>query len=207
MVDRNGKDLRRMGTSERGISDRHRRRDRPDCVSVTTSSRPASTCRSSAAAHESASRGGGRCDRSLRLFTAAEFSRVAGSPFPGDRTRVPEQGRSGRLPKDYARRMRMPVRLGMRSRRTASSTGTRYVIEAGNQRLRRSRRRVTTGRTQKGAECRPWARVSTRRSSRSIQAHKNPAQLPPVTLVVGAGKHRRRIGASMAARSRTTACS
>jgi putative flavoprotein involved in K+ transport len=51
---------------------------------------------------------------SLRPFTAAEFS-VAGFPFPGDPNAFPSKDEVADYLEDYARRMRVPVRLGMKS--------------------------------------------------------------------------------------------
>jgi len=124
---------------------------------------------------------------SLRLFTAAAYAGLPGLPFPGDPNAFPGKDEVADYLEDYARRMRVPVRLGTKVD-ALRRHGLRYVIEAGNNRFEADQVVITTGPYQK-ARVPSWA---AQLDQAIVQIHsntyKNPSQLPAGdVLVVGAG--------------------
>jgi putative flavoprotein involved in K+ transport len=124
---------------------------------------------------------------SLRLFTAAAYAGLPGLPFPGDPNAFPGKDEVADYLEDYARRMRVPVRLATKVD-ALHRDGHRYVIEAGTTRFEADHVVITTGPYQK-ARVPSWAGQLDRAI---VQIHsntyKNPTQLPAGdVLVVGAG--------------------
>ena len=124
---------------------------------------------------------------SLRLFTAAEYAGLPGLPFPGDPNAFPGKDEVADYLEEYARRMRVPVRLGTNVD-ALHRRGDRYVIETGSVRFEADHVVVTTGPYQK-ARVPSWA---AQLDQKIVQIHsntyKNPTQLPSGdVLVVGAG--------------------
>jgi putative flavoprotein involved in K+ transport len=124
---------------------------------------------------------------SLRLFTAAAYAGLPGLPFPGDPNAFPGKDEVADYLEDYARRMRVPVRLGTKVD-ALHRHGHRYVIEAGATRFEADHVVITTGPYQK-ARVPSWA---GQLDQAIVQIHsntyKNPTQLPAGdVLVVGAG--------------------
>ena len=58
---------------------------------------------------------------SLRLFTAAEYAGLPGLPFPGDPNAFPSKDEVADYLEEYARRMRLPVRLDTTSTRSIAT--------------------------------------------------------------------------------------
>src|SRR6476620_1884185 len=81
---------------------------------------------------------------SLRLFTAAEYAGLPGLPFPGDPNAFPGKDDVADYLEDYARRMRVPVRLNT-TVAALHRAGHRYVIEADTTRFEAEHVVVTTG--------------------------------------------------------------
>jgi len=124
---------------------------------------------------------------SLRLFTAAEYSGLPGLPFPGDPNAFPSKDQVADYLEDYARRMRVPVRLGTKVD-ALHRQGDRYVIETSTTRFEADHVVVTTGPYQKPRVPSWAARLDPKVVQIHSSAYKNPAQLPPGdVLVVGAG--------------------
>jgi putative flavoprotein involved in K+ transport len=124
---------------------------------------------------------------SLRLFTAAEYAGLPGLPFPGDPNAFPSKDELADYLEEYARKMRLPVRLGTRVD-ALDREGDRYVITAGNTRFEADRVVVTTGPYQKGRVPSWAANLDPAIVQIHSKAYKNPAQLPAGNvLVVGAG--------------------
>jgi putative flavoprotein involved in K+ transport len=124
---------------------------------------------------------------SLRLFTAAEYAGLPGLAFPGDPNAFPSKDEVADYLEEYARRMRLPVRLNTKVT-ALRRDGDRYVVEAGDTRFEADHVVVTTGPYQK-ARVPAWgASLDPAIVQIHSNAYKNPAQLPAGdVLVVGAG--------------------
>jgi putative flavoprotein involved in K+ transport len=124
---------------------------------------------------------------SLRLFTAAAYAGLPGLPFPGDPNAFPGKDEVADYLEDYARRMRVPVRLGTKVD-ALHRHGHRYVIEAGTTRFEADHVVITTGPYQT-ARVPSWAgQLDQAIVQIHSNAYKNPTQLPAGdVLVVGAG--------------------
>ena len=66
---------------------------------------------------------------SLRLFTPARFSHIAGMPFPGAPNSFPTKNEMAEYLEKYAGSFKLPVRLGVRVQRV-SRRGERFLVEA-----------------------------------------------------------------------------
>jgi putative flavoprotein involved in K+ transport len=124
---------------------------------------------------------------SLRLFTAAEYAGLPGLPFPGDQNAFPRKDEMADYLEEYARRMKLPVRLGTKVV-SLKRHGSRYAIEASDASFEADHVVVTTGPYQT-ARVPSWA-AGLRDAIVQIhsRSYKNPAQLPAGdVLVVGAG--------------------
>jgi len=124
---------------------------------------------------------------SLRLFTAAEYAGLPGLAFPGDPNAFPSKDELADYLEDYARTMRVPVRLNTQVD-ALHRRGDRYLIDAGHIRFDAYHVIVTTGPYQK-ARVPSWgSQLDAKIVQIHSSAYKNPAQLPPGdVLVVGAG--------------------
>ena len=124
---------------------------------------------------------------SLRLFTAAEYAGLPGLPFPGDPNAFPSKDEVADYLEDYARRMRVPVRLGTKVD-ALHRHRDRYVIEAGTTRLEADHVVITTGPYQQPRVPSWAANLDPRIVQIHSNAYKNSTQLPAGdVLVVGAG--------------------
>jgi putative flavoprotein involved in K+ transport len=124
---------------------------------------------------------------SLRLFTAAEYAGLPGTPFPGDPNAFPSKDEVADYLEAYARQWRLPVRLGTKVD-ALDRVGGRYVISAAGLRFEADQVVITTGPYQ-SARVPSWA-SSLRHDIVQIHSrdYKNPSQLPAGDLlVVGAG--------------------
>lgn len=124
---------------------------------------------------------------SLRLFTPARFSGLAGMPFPGPRWSFPTKDQMADYLESYARRFELPVRTGVQVDRV-SRDGDGYLVSAGGRHWQASNVVVAMGSFQVPSVP-PYARDL---APDIVQLHsydyRNPSQLRdgPV-LVVGAG--------------------
>jgi putative flavoprotein involved in K+ transport len=124
---------------------------------------------------------------SLRLFTPARFSGLAGMPFPAHPRHFPTKDEMGDYLESYAKHFALPVTTGLRVDRV-SRHGDGYVVVAGERRWLADNVVVAMGSFQ-----RPWVPPYAADLAPGItQIHsydyRNPSQLRdgPV-LVVGAG--------------------
>src|SRR5688572_22008187 len=69
---------------------------------------------------------------SLRLFTPARFSGLAGMPFPGSSHAFPTKDEMADYLEAYAARFKLPVRNGMRVDRLFKKENGRFVAVAGD---------------------------------------------------------------------------
>lgn len=123
---------------------------------------------------------------SLRLFTPARFSGLAGMPFPGDPSAFPTKDQMADYLERYAARFHLPVRTGVRVQRV-SRNGSGYLVAAGDRAWEADNVVVAMSSYQ-----RPWRPAfAAELAPDVVQLHsadyRNPSQLRdgPV-LVVGA---------------------
>lgn len=140
---------------------------------------------------------------SLRLFTPARYSGLAGMPFPGDRRAFPTKDDMADYLETYAARFALPVRTGVRVERVTKN-GNGFLVEAGARAWEAENVVVAMATFQQ-----PWRPpFADELSPDIVQVHsadyRSPSQLKagPV-LVVGAGNSGAEIALEAAERHRT----
>jgi putative flavoprotein involved in K+ transport len=124
---------------------------------------------------------------SLRLFTPAKFSGLAGMPFPGDPNGFPTKDEMAEYLESYAARFELPVRLDTRVTRL-SKTDEGYLVET-NRGVIEAQQVVVAMATYQVPKTPAFA-SQLRPGIRQLQSadYRNPAQLAAGdVLVVGAG--------------------
>ena len=140
---------------------------------------------------------------SLRLFTPARFSALAGMPFPAPAHHFPTKDEMADYLESYATHFDLPVQTGVRVDRL-SKQGDRFIVEAGDTRFEADKVVVAMSNEQK-------PRIPSFASELDpsiVQMHsidyRNPSQLRDgAVLIVGAGNSGADIGLDIARNHRT----
>jgi putative flavoprotein involved in K+ transport len=124
---------------------------------------------------------------SLRLFTPAQFAGLDGMPFPAPPFYFPTKDEMADYLETYARKLALPVRLGVRVDRV-SRQGTRFLLVAGDLRFDADNVIVAMGNFQRPSTPAFTAELDpTIRQLHSVD-YRNPGQLRDgAVLIVGAG--------------------
>jgi putative flavoprotein involved in K+ transport len=124
---------------------------------------------------------------SLRLFTPAKFDGLHGMRFPAPRNSFPTKDQMADYLEAYAKRFRLPVRLGTRVDRLYRR-GDRYVVASGSLELEADHVVVAMADYQRHTVPAFAAELSTDIVQMPSSAYRNLAQLKPGgVLLVGAG--------------------
>ena len=124
---------------------------------------------------------------SLRLFTPARFSGLAGMPFPSHPSHFPTKDEFADYLESYVQRFALPVRHGVRVDRL-SHDGERFVIEAGRQRMTADQVVVAMANYQQPKVPSFAADLDQEIVQLHSSHYRNPDQLPSGSvLVVGSG--------------------
>jgi putative flavoprotein involved in K+ transport len=141
----------------------------------------------------------GRWD-SMRLFTPARRDGLPGMPFPAPKHSFPTRDEMADYLEEYAARLELPVRTGVRVDALGRSDDGRFLIAAGEQRFEAAHVVIATGPFQAPS----LPEFADQLDPRIVQLHssqyRNPAELPEGdVLVVGPGNSGADIALELAA--------
>lgn len=141
---------------------------------------------------------------SLRLFTPAKFNGLDGMPFPAHGNYFPSKDEMGDYLEAYARRLRLPVRSGVRVDHVSARDGG-YVVRAGAAELQAREVVVALGRYQQPKLPDFAAELPESINQLHSSGYRNPGQLRQGgVLVVGAGNSGADIALEVAASGHRT---